>query len=99
MHKKAALTAVLTPLYFTEKLACSNNVINACNVKEHLFGKLSIIAFCFFSTGSNYGWLKTILYGNYANYLDTALLRLPESRITGLIRFQRMRSITLRSSI
>ena len=89
MHKKVALTAVLIPLYFTARPHRSNNVINACNAKGHLFGKPSIIALYGFSIGSNYGWLKTILLDNYANYPGIALLRSLESRITGLNKSRR----------
>lgn len=99
MHKKAVLAAVITPLYFMVKPHCSNNVINACNVKGHLFGKLNIIAIGSFNIGLIYGWLKTILLDNCTNYPDTALLRSAGSRTTGLTKTRNIGSISLRSSI
>jgi hypothetical protein len=99
MPKKAVRAADLVQLNVMGKIQNSNNAINAYNASGYLFGKPNITALGCFSTGSNYGWWKTIPFGNYAKYQDTALLRSPESRIIGLSRFRKSKSITRRSNI
>jgi hypothetical protein len=99
MHKKAALAAVPDQLNFMEKTQNINSAIGASIAYGHIFGNLIRIANYGFSIGSNYGWLKTTQFDNYAKCPGIAPLRSATLRITGLIKSLQIGSNPLRSSI
>jgi len=99
MHKKDVLNAGHIPLNSMEEMHYTNSDFNVWSVIEHLSGKRSITVSRGASIGSSSGSLRVAPLGYYANYPATAHPSLNKSRITGLGKYQKSISITLRSSM
>jgi len=72
------------------KHAKTNNVLNVKNVIKLIFGKKKQINIIANSTGSNYGLMKVIRYGNYVFFLGIVDQNYIASRTIGLIWNRKM---------
>lgn len=70
--------------------AKTNNVLNVKNVIKLIFGKKKQINIIANSTGSNYGLMKVIRYGNYVFFLGVVDQNYIASRTIGLIWNRKM---------
>ena len=70
--------------------AKTNNVLNVKNVIKLIFGKKKQINIIANSTGSNYGLMKVIRYGNYVFFLGIVDQNYIASRTIGLIWNRKM---------
>ena len=98
MHKKRVLNVDQKMLNFLEKQDKKDNDSDAKNVSKALFGKMFITKDIVKNIGSNYGLKKVTVFVNYANYLDTVILRLKELRDIGLTKLLKCIGITRKSN-
>ena len=71
MHKKGAPDAGQVTLYSTEQIPHTNSDFTVCSATGRLSGRQSTTVLRSTSIGSNFGSLRAVLSGGFANCLAT----------------------------